>query len=152
VKLQLLALAVIVLVSVGAASAQDDPVKKELVGLAGDWRLVKGEANGEAANGYILENLKCAIKGDRLTFGGIKPLTDKFSQLTIKIDAATMPKCIDLKVEAGSLKGEVLEGVYERKGDELKLCLYLGKGNRPLEFEAKGGSDRVLFVLKREKQ
>ena len=151
-KLQLLALALIVLDSLVAVSAQDDAVKKELAGLAGEWRLVKGEANGEAANDYIIENLKCAIKGDRITFEGIKSLTDKFSELTIKIDGSTMPKCIDLKVQAGSLKGDVLEGVYECKGDELKLCLYVGKGNRPLEFKAEAGSDRVLFVLKREKQ
>ena len=151
-KLQLLALALIVLVSGGMVSAQDDAVNLELAGLAGDWRLVKGEANGESANDYIIDNLKCAIKGNRLTFGGVEPLTDKFSELTIKIDGSTTPKCIDLKVQAGSLKDDVLEGVYECKGDELKLCLYVGKGNRPLEFKAEGGSDRVLFVLKREKQ
>jgi uncharacterized protein (TIGR03067 family) len=151
-KRQLLALALIVLDSLVAVSAQDDAVKKELAGLAGDWRLVKGESNGESANDYVIENLKCVIKGDRLTFGGIKPLTDKFSELTIKIDDSTMPKCIDLKVQAGSLKDEVLEGVYERRRDELTLCLYVGKGNRPLEFKAEAGSDRVLFVLKREKQ
>lgn len=151
-RLQLLAWALIVLVSLGAVSAQDDAVKKELAGLAGDWRLVKGEANGESANDYIIENLKCVIKGDRLTFRGIKPLTDKFSELTIKIDVSTMPKCIDLQVQAGSLKDDVLEGVYQCKGDELELCFYVGKGNRPLEFKAEGGSDRVLLVLKREKQ
>jgi uncharacterized protein (TIGR03067 family) len=151
-KLQLVAFALIILASFGAASAQDDAGKKELAALAGDWRLVKGEANGESANDYIIENLKCVIKGDRLTFAGIKPLTDKFSELTIKIDGSTIPKCIDLKVQAGSLKDDVLEGVYECKGDEIKLCLYVGKGNRPLEFKAEGGSDRVLFVLKREKQ
>jgi len=151
-KLQLVAFALIILASFGAASAQDDAGKKELAALAGDWRLVKGEANGESANDYVIENLTCVIKGDRLTFGGIKPLTDKFSELTIKIDGSTMPKCIDLKVQAGSLKDDVLEGVYECKGDELKLCLSLVKGNRPLEFKAEGGSDRVLSVLKREKQ
>ena len=151
-KRQLLALALIVLVSLGAVSAQDDAAKKELAGLSGNWRLVKGEANGESANDYIIENLKCVIKGDRLTFGGIQPLTDKFSELTIKIDVSTTPRCIDLKVQAGSLKDDVLEGVYQCKGDELKICFYVGKGNRPLEFKAEGGSDRVLFVLKREKQ
>ena len=95
--------------------------------------------------------LACEPEGDRLTFKGVATLTDKASRLSIKIDASTTPTCIDLKVEAGSLKGDVLEGVYERKGEELKICLYLGKGNRPLEFETKAGSNRVLFILKREK-
>jgi uncharacterized protein (TIGR03067 family) len=152
VKVRLLALCVIVLVSFGAAPAQDDAVKKELVGMAGDWQLVRGEENGEPAPEYVVKNLKCVIKDDRLTFEGIEPLTDKASKLTMKIDTSTTPKCIDLKVEAGSLKGDVLEGVYEWKADEMQICLYFGKGNRPLEFETKAGSNRVLFVLKRQKQ
>src|SRR5262245_41746445 len=56
-KLQLLAFALIILASFGAASAQEDAGKKELAALAGDWRLVKGEANGESANDYVIENL-----------------------------------------------------------------------------------------------
>ena len=151
-KVRIVTLFVIVLVSFGAASAQDDAVKRELVRMAGDWRLVRAEENGEAASEYVVKNLKCVIKGDQLAFEGIGPLTDKASKLTIKIDASTTPKCIDLKVEAGSLKGDVLEGAYEWKGDELKFCLYFGKGNRPLEFSTNAGSNRVLFVLKREKR
>lgn len=150
-KARFLAVAAIVLF-LGDGPAQDDAAKKELDGLAGDWRLISGEDNGEPANDYALENLKSLIKGDQLTFAGIKPLTDRASRLTIKLDLTTTPKCIDLKVEEGSLKDQVLEGIYERKGDELKLCLYFGKGNRPLEFETKPGTDRVLFVLKREKK
>jgi hypothetical protein len=56
-----------------------------------------------------------------------------------------------LKVEASSAKGEVLEGIYEWLGDELKLCLYFGSRTRPVEFETRAGSNRVLVVLKREK-
>src|SRR2546425_11101837 len=150
--MQLLGLPVIVLVSFGVAPAQDDAAKKELVGMAGDWQLVRGEENGEPASEYFVKHLKCVIKGEQFSFEGIEPLTDKASKLTMKIDTSTTPKCIDLKVEAGSLKGDILEGVYAWKGDELKLCLYFGKGNRPLEFETKAGSNRVLFVFKRERQ
>jgi uncharacterized protein (TIGR03067 family) len=155
-KVQVLALAVIVLASTGAALAQDDAVKMELVKMQGDWQLVRAEENGQSASERFLENLRCVIKGDRLTFSAVvppTPLTDQCSRLAIKIDASTTPKCIDLKVEAGSLKGTVLEGVYEWKGDGLKLCLFLTDGtrNRPLDFEAKAGSNRVLFVLKRQK-
>jgi uncharacterized protein (TIGR03067 family) len=151
VNVRLMAFSVIALIPVAAAPAQDGAVKKELGAMAGSWQLVRGEENGEPAPEYVVKHLKCVIKGDQLTFEGIEPLTDKASKLSIKIDTSTTPKCIDLKVEAGDLKGDVLEGVYEWKGDELKFCLYFGKGNRPLEFETKAGSNRVLFVLKREK-
>jgi uncharacterized protein (TIGR03067 family) len=153
VKVQLLALSVIALASFGAAPAREDAGKKELARMQGDWQLVRGEANGAAASQYVLDHLQCAIKGNQLTFKGIAPLTDRASRLTITIDPSTTPKCIDLKVRAGSLKGTVLEGVYECKGDELKLCLLLASGNRnrPLKFKATAGSNRVLFVLKRQK-
>ena len=151
-KVQILSLPAIVLVFFGVALAQDDAVKKELAKMQGDWQLVRGLESGEAASKYVVEHFKCVIKGDQLTFKGVEPLTDKASKLTIKIDASPTPKCIDLQVEAGSLKGTLLEGVYEWKGDELKLCLNFASGiaNRPLEFETKAGSNRVLLVLKRE--
>ena len=150
-KVQILSLPA-VLVFFGVALAQDDAVKKELAKMQGDWQLVRGEESGEAASKYVVEHFNCVIKGDQLTFKGVEPLTDKASKLTIKIDASPTPKCIDLKVEAGSLKGTLLEGVYEWKGNELKLCLNFASGiaNRPLGFETKAGSNRVLLVLKRE--
>jgi uncharacterized protein (TIGR03067 family) len=100
-----------------------------------------------------VKHLEVDVKEDQLTFKNIAPLTDKAGKLTIKIDPSTTPKCIDLKVEAGSLKGTTLEGVYECKGDELKLCLNFASGirDRPLGFETKAGSNRVLLVLKRQK-
>jgi uncharacterized protein (TIGR03067 family) len=152
VRVQFLALTVLVLVPFGAIPARDETLKKELANLQGEWRLVRGEENGEAANEYTVKNLETAIKGDQLTFKDIAPLTDKASTLTIKIDPSGNPKGIDLKVEAGEWKGTVLEGIYECKGDELKLCLFVGQGtrNRPVEFETQSGSDRVLFVLKRQ--
>jgi uncharacterized protein (TIGR03067 family) len=148
-KLQLLAPWLILLASFGAAFGQDDDAKKDLAKMQGNWQLVHGAGDGETASEYVIRNFKCVFKGDRLTFDGIAPLTNRAGRLTVKLDTSTTPRCIDLKVETGSLKGDILEGAYEWKGDELKLCVYLGKGNRPLDFEAKAGSDRVLFVLKK---
>jgi uncharacterized protein (TIGR03067 family) len=147
-----MALSLVVLVPVGAAPAGGDAAKKDLEKMQGVWRLVRGEAEGEAASDYVVENLEVAVQGDRLTFKGIAPLTDRAARLTVTLlDPATTPRCIDLKVDAGSLKGSVLEGVYDWQDGELKLCLLLtGERRRPLEFEAGAGSNRVLFVLKRQ--
>jgi uncharacterized protein (TIGR03067 family) len=147
-----LALPMIALVSFGAALAQEDAAKKELARMEGTWRLIRGEEGGEPLSEYVVEHLEVVVKGDRLTFKNIAPLTDQAGTLAIKLDPSTTPKCIDLKVEAGSLKGAVLEGVYEARKDELKLCLYFARGtrNRPAEFETKAGSNRVLLVLKRQ--
>jgi uncharacterized protein (TIGR03067 family) len=151
-NLRLLALSVIMLIPLGAAPAEDDAVKKELAKMEGEWQVVRGEEDGKAVSEYVVEHLQWHIKGDQLTFKGIQPLTDKASKLTIKIDTSSTPRCIDFKVEAGSEKGGVLEGIYEWQRDELKLCLFLNfnNRNRPVEFETRDGSNRVLFVLKRQ--
>jgi len=151
VRVPFFALPVIALLSFGAALGREDAAKKELVKLEGAWQLVRGEEGGEPVSEYAVKNLAVIVKGDRLTFKNIAPLTDQASTLTIKIDPSTTPKCIDLKVEAGSLKGTVLEGIYENKADELRLCLLFANGtrNRPVDFEAKAGSNRLLLVLKR---
>jgi uncharacterized protein (TIGR03067 family) len=148
----LLSVSVIALACAGAADADKDAAKKELAKMQGEWRLVRGEENGEPAPDYAVKNLKCRINDDQMTFEGLEPLTDRASKLTITIDAGSTPKCIDLKVEAGDEKGGVYEGVYEFKGEELKLRLNLTRGDRPVDFETKGGANRVLFVLKQEKK
>jgi hypothetical protein len=77
VKVQHLALLAIVLISCDTVLAQDDAGKKDLVKMQGVWRLSSGEEDGELVSQYAIENFKCVIKGDQLTFKGIKPLTDR---------------------------------------------------------------------------
>ena len=137
----------------GSTNAQEDAVKEELARMAGDWRLSAGEEDGEAVPDYVLENLQCRIADKELTFKGIEPLVDRAAKLTITLDPAGKPKCIDLKVVSGSDKGVTYEGIYEWRGDELRMCLAIRSGvpNRPLEFATKAGSSCVLMTLKRSK-
>jgi uncharacterized protein (TIGR03067 family) len=146
----LLTLPAVALAAAGPGPA-DDPAKKDLANLEGSWSVVRGEEDGQPCSAYLVEHLKLEFQGGRLTFKDIAPLTDKASRLAVTLDPTTDPRCIDLTVEVGSLKGDVFEGAYKLTGDELTLCLHLGKGNRPVEFTTKDGSNRVLLVLKRDK-
>lgn len=151
-KTQTAVLIALSLLFLSGAHAQDDAAKNELARMQGEWRLVRGEENGEAAPEYAVEHLKWKFNGNQLTFSGIEPLTDKASMLTITLDPTAKPKCIDLKVVVGSEKGAVIEGIYEWEKNDLKVCLaFLNGGvpNRPLEFGTRAGSTRVLFVLRR---
>lgn len=149
-KAQLLTVFAMVLVSVGPALAQDDAVKKEAAKFQGVWQLVSGEDNGQPVAEIIIQNLKIVIKDDQLKLQGDAGLISKAAKVTVKIDPSTTPRCIDFKVDAGSEKGLVLEGIYEWKGDTVKICVYQGGGNRPLEFETKANSNRLLFVMKKQ--
>jgi uncharacterized protein (TIGR03067 family) len=137
------------LVSVGVASAQDDG-KKELKKLQGTWQVVSAQENGKPVPDEVVQNLKLVVKGKQLTLKGVENLIEKFGKITLTVDPATTPKIIDFKVESGSEKDNKYEGIYELKGGEWKICsATVSGGNRPGEFEAKEGSNRVLFVLKK---
>jgi len=136
---------------VGAARSQDDAVKKEREKFQGTWQVVSSEEDTVATPEIIVNFLKIAIKGDQLTLKGVEDLQKKFGKVTIVIDPATTPKIIDFKIEDGSEKNKTFEGIYELKDDMLKICASVRDGNRPEEFKTKAGSNRVLFVLKREK-
>jgi uncharacterized protein (TIGR03067 family) len=150
---QVLALISLLLISFGAARAQDDAVKKELTKLEGTWELVSGVERGKPSSDHLVHNLKFVFKGNQLTLAGDEIIAKRVGKITLKIDATTTPRCIDfdLKIKAGALQDLLLEGIYEWKGDELRLCIAEEAGNRPLGFESKEGSNRVLFVLKRHK-
>jgi hypothetical protein len=60
------------------------------------------------------------------------------------------PLAIDLTSEKNPDKA--VPGIFEVKGDTLKLCWAKSGGPRPTEFSTKKGADEVLFVLRREKK
>jgi uncharacterized protein (TIGR03067 family) len=136
--------------ALGIAVAQDDAAKKELKKLDGVWQVVSAEGDGNPFPEEVIQNLRMVFKRDQLTLKGVEDLMKKFEKITLMIDPATTPKIMDFKIEAGSEKDNTFEGIYELKGDQLKICAATERGNRPGDFETKAGSNRVLFVLKRE--
>ena len=60
----------------------------------------------------------------------------------MKIDAAKNPKQIDV---------DKWPGIYELKGDDLKVCLDLGGKTRPTDFKTSSGDQFLLLVMKRKK-
>lgn len=140
------------LLPLGFVQAQDDAVKKEREKFQGTWQVVSSEEDGRPTPDFIVQSLKIEIKGDQLTLKGVEELMKKFGKVTLVIDPATTPKILDFKVESGSEKNNAYEGIYELKGDVLKICASVVSGNRPDDFSTKAGSNRVLFVLKREKK
>jgi uncharacterized protein (TIGR03067 family) len=139
------------LASLGTAASQEDAVKKERAKMQGIWQVVSSEEDAQATPDFIVQNLKIVIKDDQISLKGVEDLLKKFGKITMVVDPATTPKIIDFKIDAGSEKGMTYEGIYELKDDTLKICASTRSGNRPDEFKTSAGSNRVLFVLKRDK-
>jgi len=95
-------------------------------------------------------NTVLTITGDSLTFRLSDGGDRAGSKATFKVDTTKTPHTIDMFPQDGSEKGKVSLGIYEVKGDELRLC-HAGPGlDRPTEFSS--GERRTVMVFKRVKK
>ena len=131
-----------------AADAKDD-ARKALDPLQGKWKLTRLEIDGRPGPKDAL-NATIAITGDKLilTLKGPGGKEEKKS-LTLRLDATKSPGHIDMKPEGPPTKDDTSLGIYELKGNTLRIC---GSDpprskDRPTSFEAKKGDHRVLFIL-----
>jgi uncharacterized protein (TIGR03067 family) len=135
-----------------AGDGQEEAFKKELRALAGTWRPISGETDGNKAPEERLKEASLtrdeagkvvARRGDKVVM----------EAMVKKIDATKTPRTIDAEVTAGEHQGKTILGIYELDGDMLRVCVALpGKADRPTEFSAKAGSGCNLTVYKREKK
>ena len=133
-------------VLVVAAPAPAEDKKKDEEKLQGTWIVVSGERDGMKLPDDKIKDLKVVIKDDTLTVGDEKT--------TFKLDAKKKPKTIDLvPIKKDGTKEDMVPGIYEIDGDDLKMCWAKGgkEADRPTEFATKKDSRNVLFILKREK-
>src|SRR5262249_24170983 len=148
-KPKVLVLLVAVLL-VAADTPPGDAGKKELEKLQGTWTTATIDYNGKPHE-QLARQLRFVFKGDVATVEGSDEVRKEYAKLTFKLDPSTTPKLLDMTVAAGVQKDAVLEGIYELKEDELKICARVFGQGRPTEFASPEGASIVLLVLKRDK-
>jgi uncharacterized protein (TIGR03067 family) len=96
------------------------------------------------------EVVRIIVKGT----GTIVVLAGPFDEgyFGLKIDATKKPKIIDVTAEEGRAKGETRLGIYEVKGDVLRICQAPSGEDRPTEFSSKEGTGWTLKTFKRAKK
>lgn len=149
------------------AKAQPDgtgspkPGAKELEFLQGTWNIDTMEWGGKSLPKDLMNGYKFVFAGNKLTWdaaigmqsrgGKVSALDGKFSG-DFKIDPGREPKEIDITLQLP--KGDrALLGIYEIKGDTLKVCYHASNmGRRPAEFATKEGVNIGYVVLTRAKK
>jgi uncharacterized protein (TIGR03067 family) len=134
------------LLLIGGAQADE---KKVLDELKGTWAISELTWNGKD---YSKLKFNFVFKGNEVVVEGNDLVKVEYARLKVKIDPATMPKIFDITVGDGVQKGATMEGIYELKGKELKICLKVFGKDRPAEFGSAAGSSVALLVLKRPNQ
>jgi uncharacterized protein (TIGR03067 family) len=121
-------------------------------GIDGEWELVELVVDGTRVE-VAGRDMKVVVQSGHLTyFYGGKDQT-KFAVFRIRsLGVADPPSIIDAEVINGLGRNQfqVLRGIYELKGDALRICLP-DKADvaRPAKFESPPGSALQLFRLRR---
>src|SRR5688572_4002637 len=114
--------------------------------LAGAWKAVGLETDGgpRAKTAYV--DTTITFDGDEVTLAeqGYAPIVMRFT-----LDPAASPKAIDFILQDGPRKGETMAGIYALDGNDLRICLRIGKAARPTAFRTQAGDDTELFILRR---
>jgi uncharacterized protein (TIGR03067 family) len=134
-----------------AADDAKDAGKKELAKLDGTWTISELLYNGKDIVAAGKANFKFTFKDGQATIEGNDEVKKEYAKITFKLDPAYNPKLADMTVAAGVQKDAVIEGIYELKDDEFKLCAKVLGKERPTKFESPEGTSIVLMTLKREK-
>jgi len=115
--------------------------------MQGTWSATKAGSDGDDAPEADLKEILFVIKDDVITFSKGKDS----SAAKMVLNMIANPNQLDAEVLDGPSKGKTRLGIYEIKGDVLKLCWSRGD-KRPTKFSSEQGPDVINFELKRAKE
>jgi uncharacterized protein (TIGR03067 family) len=135
---------------------------KDLGPLQGTWTIDAMDWGGHSLPKNLMTGYRFVFDGSKLTWEGALGMMSRGGQVSaigeavykgeFKIDPGQDPKQIDITMPINK-KDRTLLGIYEMKGDTLKVCcVTLDNGRRPTEFVSKEDVRIGLIVLTRTKK
>ena len=115
-------------------SKRELDARKDLLELQGTWQLQSVEdGKGDKVNVkkrtlFVGGDLVLVQDGDRLVQAG-----------QLRLNAAKAPRGIDVVVRKGEHADNTMLGIYELKGDTMKVCFDPSGKERPKDFKPKEG-------------
>jgi uncharacterized protein (TIGR03067 family) len=142
-KPSLFAVALLAIVTTASADDAKDPKT-----LQGKWLIVAATHGGMEAPKEALGKAAVTFEGDVMTMTE----DEKKKTAKVKIDTTKTPAHIDIVPQEGGEKGKTIKGIYEVKGDTLRLCFGRPDEDRPTAFASKEGDRTALVEFKRDKK
>jgi uncharacterized protein (TIGR03067 family) len=128
-------------------SGDADALKK----LEGRWKIQSAEKGGQPAPPQFAEVITFIFSGDKLTLQFKEGDKEDKKVSTIKVNTTKKPNHIDVTPDSGKEKGKKMPGIFELKGNTLKLAINEDGKNRPAEFASPANSEILVFTLTRAK-
>ncbi len=127
----------------------DDAPKVLDKNLEGVWEGVSAVRGGKDLGPPPGGKFIMTIKGDGVAVEFAKEETHSAK---LKIDSTKTPPTFDLTYDDGPDKGKTSLGLYEVKGDELRIASSDPGGERPTGISSKEGTTWTLVTFKRVKK
>jgi uncharacterized protein (TIGR03067 family) len=134
---------------IGADKAKDDSDKdddkvkeQELKKIQGRWEAVSREQNGKSITSTPVRGFTLTITDDKfIIIDGRRQ-----AQGTFTVEPGKSPKQIDLNGKYGQKEIKLI-GIYEFRGNKLKICYTDGDNERPTEFSTRAGTLEKPIIL-----
>jgi uncharacterized protein (TIGR03067 family) len=149
-RLRILAVSMLVTVPsfLGAQdNASEEAVKKDRKRIQGTWRVVSLEINGNKAGDNDAKKITVVNQTDGTWT--IRVDGNQVNKGTSEINPTKKPRTIDFSVTEGQGAGKRYVGVYELGEKTRKLCFVEAGRDRPADFSAPAGSERILVTFER---
>lgn len=136
----------------GTADDKPDPkaeqaMKASLSKLQGLWQFESQEEDGKPVAPRRLQRRTIFFGGNSIM---IREGGEVLQAGQLTLDPET-PGAIDLKILAGPFRNITMLGIYEQKGNTLRVCYDTAGRERPKEFKTSADSGLMVAVYKREK-
>ncbi len=128
----------------GGGKDSDEAVLKK---IQGTWKFVAHEVNGQPTPPEMVAKLKITFTGNKWSVSEDGKVVQAG---THKLDPTKKPGHIDATVTEGHDKGTTMLGIYELKGDTIRVCFDPAGKVRPTSLTAKAG--QMSAVVQRAKK
>jgi len=119
-----------------------DKTPEAVDALQGDWVVVSAIRGGKPLPAEQAKMLSVTFKGDIMTLKDAT-MTDK---VKFELDPKQKTPWINFVNDE-----ETAPGIYELKGDDLKICWAMPDRDRPTDFAAQAETKATCLILKRKK-
>jgi uncharacterized protein (TIGR03067 family) len=115
--------------------------------IQGTWQFISQEMDGKPRPAEEVKKIKITFTDDKWS---VRMEGKEIQAGTHKFDPSKKPVQVDAMVTEGEGKGGTMLGIFELKGDTIKVCFDPQGKERPTSFTAKAG--QFSAVVEREKK
>jgi uncharacterized protein (TIGR03067 family) len=120
-------------------------VVDESAAIQGTWLPSQAELGGKPFPDEVRKTIKLVIDSDNYTVNVGKAV----DRGTVRLNPGTEPREMDIVGTEGPNKGKTFLAIYDRKGEDFRICYDLSGKSRPKEFETEEGTQLFLVIYKR---